>query len=145
MHLPEAFIQSYLHCTQGINCISSCFPWKCNPWPCYSEKQHHLKGSIHPKMKAVSSFTGPLIGSNLYAFVSSFEHRRRYFVERLKSKQLTVDRTSIVIFHTMDISGYQWLVWLTEEWNSYRFETIWGWVNNDNLFILGELITQSHI
>jgi len=36
-----------------------------------------LKGIVHLKMKILSSFTHPQVVLNLYAFLSSAEHKRR--------------------------------------------------------------------
>jgi len=38
-----------------------------------------FKGTLHPKMK----FTHPRVVLNLYEFLSSAEHKRRYFEECL--------------------------------------------------------------
>jgi len=40
-----------------------------------------LKGTVHPKMKIVSSFTHHHVVPNLYEFLSSVEHKSRYFEE----------------------------------------------------------------
>ncbi len=48
---------------------------------CVSQK--HLKGTVHPKMKILSSFTHPQVVPNLYEFVCSAEHTGRYFEESL--------------------------------------------------------------
>jgi len=37
-------------------------------------------------MKLLSSFTHPQVVANLYEFLSSAEHKARYFEERLRSK-----------------------------------------------------------
>jgi len=42
-----------------------------------------LKGILHPKMK-ILSFTHPQVVANLHEFLSSAEHKGRYFEERLK-------------------------------------------------------------
>jgi len=41
-----------------------------------------LKGILHPKMKILISFTHPQVVANLYKFISSAEHKGRYFEER---------------------------------------------------------------
>jgi len=40
-----------------------------------------LKGIVHPKMKILSSFTHHQVVPNLYAFLSSAEHKRKYLKE----------------------------------------------------------------
>jgi len=42
-----------------------------------------LKGIVHPRIKIVSLFTHPQVVPNLYEFLSSAEHKRRYFEECL--------------------------------------------------------------
>jgi len=42
-----------------------------------------LKGTVHPKMNILSSFTHPQVVSNLYEFLSSVEHKIRYFGEKI--------------------------------------------------------------
>jgi len=42
---------------------------------------HRIKGIVHPKMKILSSFTHPQVVPNLHDFLSSAEHKRRYFKE----------------------------------------------------------------
>ncbi len=69
-----------------------------------------LRPSIHPN---VSSYTHPGIFPNLYEFLSYVEPKRRYFEEYLV--------LYLLIFSTLEI-------------NLYRFETTWGWVNDDNIF-----------
>jgi len=41
-----------------------------------------IKGTLPPKMKILSSFTHPLVVANLYEFLSSAEHKGRYFEEQ---------------------------------------------------------------
>ncbi len=38
-----------------------------------------FKGTVHPKMKILASFTHSQIILNLYEFLSSVEHKRSYF------------------------------------------------------------------
>ncbi len=38
-----------------------------------------FKGTVHPKMKFLSSFTHPQVVPNLYKFISSAKYKRRYF------------------------------------------------------------------
>ncbi len=42
-----------------------------------------LKWIVHPKMKILSSFTHPQVVPNLYEFLCSAKHKRRYFEESL--------------------------------------------------------------
>jgi len=45
----------------------------------------YFKGILlQPKMKILSSFTQPQVVANLYEFLSSADHKGRYFEERLK-------------------------------------------------------------
>jgi len=68
-----------------------------------------IKGRLHPKMKILSSFTHPQVVANLNEFLSSVEHKGKYFEERLE--RLT--RTS------------KYLTFCSaEERNSFRFATI---------------------
>jgi len=43
-----------------------------------------VKGILHPKTEILSSFTNPHVVANLYEFLTSDEHKARYFEERLK-------------------------------------------------------------
>jgi len=36
-----------------------------------------FKGIVHPKMKMLSSLTHPQVVTNLYKFLSSFEHKKK--------------------------------------------------------------------
>jgi len=40
-----------------------------------------IKGIVHLKIKILSSFTHPQVVSTLFEFLSSAEHKRRYFEE----------------------------------------------------------------
>jgi len=40
-----------------------------------------VKGTVHPRMKILSSFTHPQGVVNLYEFLSPAEHKRKYFEE----------------------------------------------------------------
>jgi len=42
-----------------------------------------LKGTVHSKIKMLSSFTHPYVGQDLYECLSSDEHKRRYCLEML--------------------------------------------------------------
>ncbi len=46
-----------------------------------------LKGTVHPKMKILSSFTHPQVDPNLYECVCS-EHKGRYFEECEKQSSI---------------------------------------------------------
>jgi len=37
-----------------------------------------LKGTVHPKMRILSSFTHPQVVPNLYVFIGSAEHKGRF-------------------------------------------------------------------
>jgi len=51
---------------------------------------------MKPKMKILSSFAHPQVVANLYEFLSSDEHKGRYFDERLEPKSCLAPLTSIV-------------------------------------------------
>jgi len=55
-----------------------------------------LKGILHPKMKILSSFTHLQVVANHYEFLSSAEHKGRYFEERLEPNSYLAPLTSIV-------------------------------------------------
>jgi len=63
-------------------------------------KAIRLKGILHPQMKLLSSFTHPQVVATLYEFLSSAEHKGRYFEERLERNSCLVPLTSIVETHT---------------------------------------------
>jgi len=42
-------------------------------------KERVVKGIVHSKMKILSLFTYPYVIPNLYEFLSSAEHKIRYF------------------------------------------------------------------
>ncbi len=42
-----------------------------------------LKGTVHPKMKILSSFTHPQVDPNLYEFLCSAKNKGRYSEESL--------------------------------------------------------------
>jgi len=57
-------------------------------------------------MEILSSFIHPQVVPNLYEFLSSAEHKRRYFEECQYNQQLWASLTSIVFFlHTMAVNG----------------------------------------
>jgi len=83
-----------------------------------------FKGILHPKMKILSSFTHPQVVANLYEFLSSAEHKGRYFDWNFG----TID-----FFSTMKVNGPKQLFGsnrsskyfplCSAERNSYRFAT----------------------
>ncbi len=104
-----------------------------------------LKGTVHPKMKILSSFTHPQVVPNLYEFLCSAEHKGRYFEERLFWGTIDFHCTKK---NTMEVNGAPELLCFphsskylplcsAEQRNSYRFGTTWGWVNDDIIFIFG--------
>jgi len=57
-------------------------------------------------MKILSSFTHPQVVANQYEFLSSAEHKGRYFEERLEPNSCGASFTSIVFFlFTMEVNG----------------------------------------
>ncbi len=115
------------------------------------EQMHRitLKGIVPPIMKILSSFTHPQIVPNLYECVCSAEHKWRYFEECGKQSSSGSPLTSIVFFFpTMKVndapkqldyklSSNSLPLRLSQQRNSYRFGTIWGWVNDDRIYIFG--------
>ncbi len=114
-----------------------------------------LKGIVHPKMKILSSFTHPQVVPNLYECLCSAEHKGRYSEECGKQSSSGAPLTSIVFFFpTMEVNGApkqpgyklssKYLpLCSAEQRHSYRFETTWGWVNDDRIFIFGWTIPLS--
>ncbi len=114
-----------------------------------------LKGTVHPKMKILSSFTHPQVVPNLYECLCSAEHKGRYSEECGKQSSSGAPLTSIVFFSpTMEVNGApkqpdyklssKYLpLCSAEQINSYRFGTTWGWVNDDRIFIFGWTIPLS--
>jgi len=107
-----------------------------------------FKGIVHLKKKFISSCTHPQVVSNVYEFLSSAEHKWRYFEECQEPNSWT---HWFPYETTISYYGSQWrpsTVWLptffkispffcsAEERNSYRFETTWGWVNDDRIFFI---------
>jgi len=62
----------------------------------YSIKKTIFKGIVHPKMKILSSFTHPQVVQNLYEFLYSAEHKRRYFEEHWEPNSSWPSLTSTV-------------------------------------------------
>jgi len=54
-----------------------------------------FKGILPPKMKILSLFTDPQVVANLYEFLSSAEHKGRYFEERFEPNSCLAPLTSI--------------------------------------------------
>jgi len=67
--------------------------------------QNAFKGIVHPKMKILSLFTHPQVVPNLYTFLSSNEHKGRYFEDYGKLNSSGAPLTSIVFF---SYYGSQW-------------------------------------
>ncbi len=66
----------------------------------------HVKGTVHPKMKILSSFTHPQVVPNLYECVCSAGHKGRYSEECGKQSTSGAPLTSIVFFFpTMEVNG----------------------------------------
>ncbi len=105
-----------------------------------------LKGTVHPKMKILSSLTHPQVDPNLYECVCSAEHKGRYSEEWGKQSSSGAPLTSIV-FPSMEVNGApkqpgyklssKYLPLCSEQTHSYRFGSTWGWVNDDRIFIFG--------
>jgi len=51
---------------------------------CVKINHHPVKGILHPNMKIMSSFPHPQVVANQYDFLSSDEHKGRYFEEWLE-------------------------------------------------------------
>ncbi len=109
-----------------------------------STRQHPvLKGTVHPKMKNLSSFTQPQVVTNLHESICS-EHKRKIFWRMRETEPFwgTIDFNGIFC-PTMEVNGApkqpgyklssKYLpLCSAEQRNSYRFGTTWGWVNDDN-------------
>jgi len=69
-------------------------------WCCYHFFCLHFewsfKGILHPKMTILSWLTHPRVDASLYEFLSSDEHKRRYFKEWLEPNSCLAPLTSIV-------------------------------------------------
>ncbi len=101
-------------------------------------------------MKIVSSFTYPLVISNLFRRLSSAKHKRGYFEESWNS----IGTHSLLLYeHKTNAS--EWVpvpnilqnifLFSAEERKSYRFEITRGWVNDDTIFIFGWTVKDSSI
>jgi len=51
---------------------------------CCANIEKVFKGILQPKIKILSSFSHPQVVANLYEFLSSAEHKGRYFEEQLE-------------------------------------------------------------
>ncbi len=119
------------------------------------EHKTSLKGTVHPKMKILSSFTHPQVVPNLYECVCSAEHKARYSEECGKQSSSGAPLTSIVFFFLLWKSilpqkqpGYKLYskylpLCSTEQTHSNRIGTTWGGVNDDRIFILGWTVPLS--
>ncbi len=88
-------------------------------------KQLQLKRTVYIKMNILSSFTHPHVVPNIYEFIYSVEHKRRYF-EKAKLFWLTLYAKTV---QTFSPSKYL-LLCSTEERTSYRFIITREWVND---------------
>jgi len=61
--------------------------------------RYNVKGILHSKIKILSSFTHTQVVANLYEFLSSAEHKGRYFEKRLEPNSCLAPLTSIVENH----------------------------------------------
>ncbi len=77
------------------------YPWFCKKSPPII--LFLIKGTVHPKMKILSSFTHPHVIPNLYKFLSYVEHKRRYFEEFWWTKKLLAPIDFITVIK-------QWMV-----------------------------------
>ncbi len=70
---------------------------------CICRNVQSVNGTLHPKMKILSPFTHPPLVPNQYEFLSSAEHKSRYF-EECVTKLLTVaiDFNSMVANNCLD-------------------------------------------
>ncbi len=68
-------------------------------------RERRVKGTVHPKMKILSSFTHPQLVPNLNECLCSAEHKGRYSEECGKQCSSGAPLTSIVFFF---LYGSQW-------------------------------------
>ncbi len=96
-------------------------------------------------MKIMSSFTHPQVVQNLYECLCSVENKGRYPEECGKQSRSGHHWLPLYLFPTMEINGApkqpayklssKYLpLCSSEQTNSYRFGTTWGWVNDDRFF-----------
>ncbi len=74
-------------------------------WGCLVVQERGVKGTVHPKMKILSSFTHPQLVPNLNECLCSAEHKGRYSEECGKQCSSGAPLTSIVFFF---LYGSQW-------------------------------------
>ncbi len=81
-----------------------------------------LKGTVHPKMKILSSFTHPQVDQNLYECVCS-EHKGRYFEEKFVIRLFwdTIDFNSRRKILLCFPHSSKYLPLCSEQTHSYRF------------------------
>ncbi len=94
-----------------------------------------IKGTVHPKMKILSSFTHPHVDPKPVCS----EHKGRYSEE--------CEKQSSNVFSSMEVNGApkqpdyklssKYFPLCSEQTHSYRFRNTWGWVNDDRIFIFG--------
>jgi len=108
----------------------------------YLFTQYMFKGTVHPKMEILSSFTPPQVvpngcGKKIYLVTKQFND--------------PIDFHSIIFFILWmhQLFGYPYpskyfLFCSGEEINSYRFGTTWVWENDDRLLIFGWTIPLSN-
>ncbi len=116
-----------------------------------------LKGIVHPQIKILSSFTHLQVVPNLKSekWISLFCWTQMKIFWRKFVTSLfwgTIDFHSRKI-NIMEVNGAPELCFplsseylplcLAKQRHSYRFGTIWGWVNDDNIFIFGWTIPLS--
>ncbi len=70
------------------------------------QSNYLVKGIFYQKMKILSSFTHPQVVPNLYEFLCSAKHNRRYFEESLQPGFFGAPLTSIV--GNIKYYGSQW-------------------------------------
>jgi len=74
-------------------------------------------------MKILSSFTHPQVVANLYDFLSSAEHKGRYFEEHLKIKKNTMEVNGAKQLFGSNHSSKYLPLCSADKRNSYRFAT----------------------
>ncbi len=123
--------------------------WNIRLWLRYYSEYQDIKRIVHPRINILSSFTHPQVVPNLCECLCSTEHKGRCSEECVKQSSSGAPLTSRVFFFpTMEVNGApKQLVYTlsskylplcsTEQRNSHRFGTSWGWVNDDRMFIFG--------
>ncbi len=91
-----------------------------------------FKGTVHPKIKSLSSFTHPHVNPNLYDFFLLWNTTNILNNEGNQTVSVTID------FHCIyNISQTIFFMFHSGGTSSYRFGITWGWVNT--FAVLGEL------